>query len=379
MIDQQILDDFEKIKLIDSRNMQKILKNFPESCREAIEKAECQLSSEFMKSKFKKPEKIIISGMGGSAIAGTLLKYWLRNNFEIPIEVCRDYSIPAYANPKTLVIAISYSGNTEETVSSYLNALEKKCMVVTISSGGLLKEFSDIFNTPIVTLTKGIPPRCAIPQIFFSSIMILMRLKVLKNVEKEVLETISVLNRVKDKIQPETETKNNFAKKLAIGIKDTIPAIYGHGLYSGVALRIKTQFNENSKIPAKYELFPELSHNEIVGWTDRNEFTKTFSVILIRDKYESEDIKKRIDITKNIILNKSVKGVFEIFAEGISDLARMFSVTYIGDFTSFYLAVLYNIDPTPVIAIDKIKNYLLKHTNKVEELRKRMERIKSSF
>jgi glucose/mannose-6-phosphate isomerase len=378
MINHEILDDMEKIRSIDSRNMHKTLLDLPESCTDAIDKAGCQLSSEFMKS-YSKPEKIIISGMGGSAIAGTLLKYWLRDNFKIPIEVCRDYSIPAYANPKTLVIAISYSGNTEETVSSYLDAHEKKCMVVTLTSGGLLKEFGEDLNTPIVTLPKGIPPRCAIPYIFFSSMMFLKRLEVLKNVEKGILETISVLNRVKERIQPETPTKNNFAKKLAIGIKDTIPAIYGHGIYSGVALRIKTQFNENSKIPAKYELFPELNHNEVVGWTYRNEVTNTFSVILIRDKYESEDIKKRIDLTKNVIINKSVKGVFEIFADGISDLARMFSVTYVGDFTSFYLAILYNVDPTPVITIDEIKNHLIKHSNRVEELRKRMESIKNSL
>ena len=158
-------------------------------------------------------------------------------------------------------------------------------------------------------------------------------------------------------------------------MEGSIPAVYGFGIYEGVALRIKSQFNENAKSPSIAASFPELNHNETVGWTGREDLTKKITVILIRDKDEPAEIKTRIDVTKNLVFDEKAKKVVEIQARGKSKLAKMFSTIYIGDFASIYLAILYGIDPTPVKIIDKLKAQLEKRWIKPENLGKDLRRL----
>ena len=377
-----ILDDLKTIDSIDREGMCRIVEHFPEQCKEAIKIAEALTLPKKVKIsdkaqiRYEKPANIIVAGMGGSAIGGNLLKDWLRNRLPIPVEVCRGYNLPAYADDKTLVLVVSYSGNTEETLSMYLETVEKRCMTVAVTSGGLLQEFSEKLGVPLVRLPSGYPPRSVVAYLFFPLVYSLEKLKLI-NPAEEVEEAVEVVTKLRDEVKPDTPVSRNPSKRLAIGLKDGIPFVCGFGLYEGVALRIKTQFNENSKIPAKVEYFPELNHNEIAGWTGFRELTRNFSVIIIRDDQEEPEIKTRIDVTRNLIFDEGAKEVLEIQAKGRGRLARMLSAMYIGDFASIYLAILNRIDPTPLAIIDELKKRLEEKVDKADELNKKLERLRT--
>ncbi|MCS4542048.1 MAG: bifunctional phosphoglucose/phosphomannose isomerase [Euryarchaeota archaeon] len=375
-----ILDDFDQIKHIDKSNMREAMNRLPENCEDALKLAE-KLNipkklriTEKISIKYKNPEKILVVGMGGSAISGDILRTWLRGSLPIPIEVCREYYLPAYADNSTLVLAISYSGNTEETLSGFIEAIQRKCMVIAITSGGLLLDFCQKLRIPFIKVPSELPPRAAIPYLFFPLVTILKKLDILKLKQREIRETIDLLGEIRELIRAETPTKNNPAKKLAIALMGTIPAIYGFREYESIALRIKTQLNENSKIPAKNEVFPELSHNEIVGWDGPRKLTKMFSAVLIRDPDETPEIRSRIETMRALNLNKKASKVLEIKAIGKSKLARMFSVMYIGDYASLYLAILCGVDPTPIEVITKLKHELAKRVNIIEKLNYQVEK-----
>jgi len=376
-----LLDDLAWLNEIDKGRMCDIQERFPESCEIALENAEKLripkkiVVKDKFSIKYEKPQKIIIAGMGGSAIGGNILKDWLRDTVPIPIEVCRDYSLPAYADEKTLVLAVSYSGNTEETLNMLIEAIAKKCMIIAISSNGILINFSQKIGLPFIQLPTGFPPRSAIPYLFFSLAVSLKKIRVLELPQEELDEAITVLKQVREDIKLEKTTANNFAKNIAQNIYGNIPVIYGFGFYKGVAQRIKTQFNENAKCLSFYACFPELNHNETVGWTGKSDLTDRFVILLIRDKEEPLEIATRIDVTKKLVFDTRAKNVIEIFSQGRSNLAKILSTIFIGDFVSIYLAFLYGIDPTPVKIIDRLKEQLEKRVNKVRILKEDLEKI----
>jgi len=304
-------------------------------------------------------DKIIVSGLGASAIGGELLKCLLRDKIRIPIEVSKSYNLPAYADDNTLVFCISYSGNTEETLSQFVDAVEKKCKIIGMASGGKLKEWCDKLNVPYVLMPENYQSRSALPYSFIPLIIFLQRFGLI-NLKNEIDETIQTLK----------EVKTDDAKEIASNLKDSIPIIYASNEYSAVAERIKTQFNENSKVPAKYDVFPELDHNEIVGYQSEN-LNKNSCIILLRDKEENEEIRARIAVTKDIIKDR-VKGIHEIWTQGSSRLSKMMSLLFIGDVLSYELAVLNGVDPVPVENIDIVKRRLKERLNFVDRLEKRL-------
>jgi glucose/mannose-6-phosphate isomerase len=344
-----ILDDLDQIRQIDKSNMLSFCVDAPKHYGEAAKLAET------FSVDYPKPQKIIAAGMGGSAIGGELFKDWARDRLTIPIDVCRDYSLPAYADKNTLVFLVSYSGETEESLSVFLDAVKRKCMIVSISSGGALQEFAEKLDVPHLSVPSGMAPRATLPYLFMPLPTLLEGMGLVSNVAQEVSETAKVLRQISSANAPEKLSSDNFSKKLASDVCGTIPMVYGFGVYRAVAQRFKTQFNENSKVPAKWEFFPELNHNEIVGWEGAKEFAKLLSVILIRDSDEPPEIRQRIEFTKELIRKESVK-TFEVHNLGKSVLAKMASVICIGDFTSVYLAVLRGVDPTPVKIIASLKD-----------------------
>ncbi len=364
-----ILDNQERIEEVDKSNMLNDLIKTPDYCRDAIKRAE-QTSV----PKKLNPKNIIIIGMGGSAIGGEILKDWLRNKLPIPITVCRDYTLPAYANKNTLIFANSYSGNTEETLTAFLAAVKRKCTTITITSGGQLETFCKKLQIPHVIIPKGLPPRVALPYLFFPLPVLMEKMGILSNVRDELEEAIQILENVNKANTPDVPTTDNKAKKIAQEIIETIPVIYGFRQYSSIAHRLKAQFNENSKLPSKSEVFPELNHNETVGWEAPETLTKKHSIILIRDPKEPPEIRNRIETTTNLILNRANK-VLQIEAEGKGKLAKMFSVLCVGDFASVYLAILQNKDPTPVKIIDKIKTELTKKSNMTEKIKAELAKL----
>ncbi len=364
-----VLDQPDKIEAIDKSNMLALCEKTPYFCQDAIKRAEKT------KLPYTAPKNIIIAGMGGSAIGGTLLKNWLHDSALVPIEVCRDYILPAYADKDSLVIAVSYSGETEETLKAFLEAAERHCMTASVSSGGHLQEFSQKLKTPHISIPTGLVPRAAIAYTFFPLVVLMEKLGVSKMTQGEVEETLQVLQKISRENRSEVPLQNNQAKKLALEIENTVPIIYGFRQYNAIARRLKCQFNENSKVPSKFDIFSELNHNEVVGWEATENLTKKFSIILIRDPEEPPEIKQRIETTKQIAAPK-VSKILEIRTSGKQKLAKMLSTMYIGDFTSIYLALLRGVDPTPTKTIAYLKQEMkkLKMTQHFEKEIKKIER-----
>ncbi len=346
-----ILDEPQKIKTVDKGNMLNFCVNSAKLYGEGAKIADKITVS------YPKPDNIIVAGMGGSGIGGDLLKDWARNKINVPIEVNRDYNLPAYAGKKTLVLLTSYSGDTEESLGAFLDALRRKCMVFCVSSGGALLENAERLKVPYLRVPIGMPPRAALPYLFVPLLIYMEKMGLVECASEELKETLTLLEKISKDNSPEKPSKENFCKTLALNIGQTAPVVYGSGFYRSVAQRFKQQFNENSKVPAKWEVFSELNHNEIVGWESAGELGKCFSTIFIRDNEEPTEISSRIQITKELVAKAGLP-LFEVQVQGKSPLARMLSTVCIGDFTSVYLAVLRGVDPTPVKTINYLKDTL---------------------
>lgn len=346
-----LLDNTDKIRAIDKDGMLNFCVNAPKHYSEAVEIAQK------IKAKYHKPDNIIVVGMGGSGIGGDLLKDWAKNKIAVPIEVNREYTLPEYAGKKTLVIIMSYSGDTEESLSAFLDSLKRECMIYCVSSGGALLKYSQKLRVPYLKVPGGMPPRAALPYLLVPLLVYMEKMGLALGVTEELNETIKSLEKISGENQPDYPTAHNFAKTLAQQIDETIITVYGFGVYRSVAQRFKQQFNENSKFPAKWEYFSELNHNEIVGWENRGELIKYFSIIFIRDIDEPKEMEIRIETTKQI-MEKAGLMMYDLEVQGKSTLAKMLSTVLVGDFVSVYLAVLQGIDPTPVKNINYLKDEL---------------------
>jgi len=376
-----ILDSPSEIRGIDKSNMLQACEKTPSYCRDAIQLAKkihipnrIKVSRE-LTINYEMPSNIVVAGMGGSAIGGELLKDWLRDRALIPIEVSRDYTLPAYVNDRSLVIAVSYSGETEETLGAFIDAVRRRSMVVAISSGGHLQKFSQDLKIPHMKIPSGFPaPRAAISYTFFPLAVLMEKLHVVDCIDLEIEETLSNLQNVSNENALNILTRKNEAKRLALEIGNTIPIVCGFGQYNSVARRLKCQFNENSKIPSRFEVFSELNHNEIVGWEGPETMTGNLSVILLRDHDEPPEIKRRIEITRKIASEKFSR-ILEIQAIGQQRLPRMMSAMHMGDFVSIYLALAKNIDPTPTRNIAYLKQELKKDLDKITAYQKEIKSI----
>jgi glucose/mannose-6-phosphate isomerase len=374
------LDDQRLLKSVDRSNMLGLCLKTNEFCTEAIAMARrFRLPQKTLIPKkhqivYNKPKNVIIAGMGGSAIGGDLLHDWLLDRVPVPVEVSRDYYLPTYANEETLAFIVSYSGETEEALSALLNAVKRKCMVIAIASGGTLISFAQKLHLPCMTVRGGLQPRVAVPYLFFPLAVIMEKIGLISGVEEEFKEITKVLEVLANENASKVPQRKNFAKKLAWELRSTIPVVYGFRQYRAVAMRFKSELNENSKIPAKWESFPELNHNDIVGWEAAKKLTKKFTVVLIRDDDEPPEIRNRIEATKKLSLPKARK-VLEVKAKGKSELAKMFSVLFLGDLTSVYLAILLGVDPAPVKIITAMKKEMQKNYNIVGRLEEEIEAL----
>ena len=319
---------------LDSQNMLQIIKDFPMQCREALSlPREISVSGQV--------DNIVVTGMGGSAIGGDLLKTYL-SDIDIPVYVNRDYKLPRFVNENSLVFAVSYSGNTEETLSSFNDAKARNAKIIAITSGGKLADECE----KVITVPSGLQPRAALGYLFLPMLGVLHNTNITRIKNDELNEMMGILKK--------TDIFNNSGEELSKKLKDKIPIIYASEALGAIALRWKTQINENAKMPAFHNVFSEMNHNEIAGYKCMD---RKFAVVMIRDKHDNERIKKRMDICKDIMeVNVDVE---EIETQGESLLARMFSTIYLGDFVSYYLALWNRADPSPVEIIEDMKKRLV--------------------
>ena len=319
---------------IDSSNMLKVIEGFSHQCKTAFELPKGMSVS-------GKVNKIVVAGMGGSAVGGDLLKAYMHDS-KIPVFVVRSYKLPNFVNSDTLVFAVSYSGNTEETISCFEDATSKKAKIVAVTSGGILETKSK----KTIKIPNGLQPRAALGYLFFPLLGALINSNLLDVKNDEIKEMLDILSNTKD--------FKTTGEKIAGKIFGKTPIVYASDLFGVVAYRWKTQFNENSKSPAFAHVFSEMNHNEIAGYQTMNR--NNFIAIYIRDKYDNERIKKRMDITKSITSSRVY--IEEVFTKGNSMLARLLSGIYYGDFASYYLALPNKIDPSPVTVIENLKKRL---------------------
>jgi glucose/mannose-6-phosphate isomerase len=349
-----MVNDSEKITMVDKSNMLDGLARFPEQIKESLAIAETVERFNFIKI-----DNVVIAGMGASAISGDIMASLFRDKLDVPLVVNREYDLPKWVNKDTLVICISYSGNTDETLSSFKIASQKKCKIICISTGGKLQDLAEKRGVPFVKIPSGIQPRAATAYLLFPSIMFLKKIGLLKSaIETDIEETIAVTQDFVTMNNRTVPEENNPAKQLAKKIFGTIPQIYGWGIYTPIAIRWRHQFNENSKLIARTDLAPDCNHNDIVGWSANPEISKQFSCVLFRDKDEEIiDMTTRLNFMRDLFRNTAAN-IIEVSPKGKSQLAKMMYLMCLGDFTSCYLAVLRGIDPSPVDIITELKKRL---------------------
>jgi glucose/mannose-6-phosphate isomerase len=299
-------------------------------------------------------ENIVFSGMGGSALSALIFKSWPGIN--IPFEISRDYNLPKYAGENTLVIASSYSGNTEETVSSLNSALQKKCKVIIIAGGGKLLDMAKEGNLPYVVLPPAGQPRFAALYGLNALVTIFTKLKLLEQSFLTDLGNASVfLKESCAKFSPTVAKKDNLAKQLAYECIGTSPVIYASLLFPA-AYKWKISFNENSKNVAWCNQYPEFNHNEFLGWTS-HPLEKPYRVFDLISSHDHPQIIKRFKISNKLLSGRRPSAI-EIQAKGSNFLEDLLYTIALGDFVSIYTAILNGVNPSPVEIIEKLKKEL---------------------
>ncbi len=351
-----ILDRPDLLTRLDRLQMSELLGSFSIQVEEAL-----QIGEDFKTPSFhRKPEKILFVGMGGSAIGGDVIRSLLSDKATHPISVSRHYELPPSVDSKTLCIFSSYSGNTEETLSAFRQAMKRHLPSVIITSGGELWRLGERFSIPRIQIPSGLPPRAALGYSVFPLLKLFANLKLWRWDERAVRETVSLLEKLREKFSPAVPFRKNPAKRLAHDFFNRFVVIYaGVDLLDTAALRFRNQIEENAKAMASHHLIPEMNHNEILGWQFPKEVLKKCACVFLRDSEDHKRIQLRFKITKGVIEKRGVS-VTEIYSQGKSRLARLFSSIYLGDWISFYLALLYGIEPTPVVVIEHLKKELAK-------------------
>lgn len=301
--------------------------------------------------------KLVVVGMGGSALAALLAKSWLKMELSVPFEVVRTYELPEYVDYNTLVIASSYSGNTEETIAGLKHARDKFAQVAVIAAGGKLKEIAATDHIAYVELPGGVPQR-------MSTIFNLRALTTLfahfgvtsYDHFGEIADQADWLVSEVKNWTPDVTTDKNYAKQLALLSVGKTPVFYGGNLMSPVAYKWKISWNENAKNTAFWNEYPEFDHNEFIGWTS-HPIEKPFAIFDLVSHLENTRILKRFEISDRLLSGKRPKAT-TVKMKGSSTIAQMLWGSILADFVSVYVAILNGVDPTPVPIIEKLKKEL---------------------
>ena len=300
-----------------------------------------------------RPTGVILCGMGGSAIGADLVLACLPG-LDVPAAVVRGYDLPAWAGPQTLVIMASHSGETEETLSCAAAALERGCRPVCMASGGALERFAEEHGLRFVKVPGGGQPRAAVGYLTAPLLAAFEAAGLADRVKDSIDEAAAVLRDGNESLGPERPPAANPAKALALRLHGRQAVVYGAGLTVPAARRWKGQINENAKAPAFWNELPELDHNELVGWTSLPLVASSSLVVFLEDAACDPRLRRRAELTAAELEALGV-AVERVSARGESRLARLFSLVQLGDYVSFYLALLYGVDPTPVRALQDFK------------------------
>lgn len=326
--------------------MKSLVENFGKQLKEAMEIGE----KATLNHSAKPVLNVLVNGMGGSGIGGTIISELVSPNSKIPISVNKGYSLPGYVNENSLIIISSYSGNTEETIEALNSAIEKKAKIVCIASGGKIIAIAKENKIDYIEIPTGMPPRAAVGYSMVQLLFILYRFGIIdESFKKELEQGISLISKEEENIKAE-------AREISEKLLGKLPVIYAPAGSEGVAVRLRQELNENSKALGWHHVLSEMNHNELLAWSEKND---KLAVIFFRNDSDYSRIAKRIDLTKDII-KKYTDTMIEIHSKGNSPLERTIYSIHLGDWISVYLALAKKIDADEMAVIEDFKASLSK-------------------
>lgn len=348
-----LLDTPEVYQRHDPTNMVGRIASLPDQCRLAWERG---CAFRFPPS-YASVDSVIFLGVGGSAIGGDLVAGLAQLEDHLPATVLRDFHVPTWVGPHTLAIASSYSGNTEETLAMYRQARERKAPLAVVTGGGPLMEMAKAHGVPLFNVTYQGEARSAIGYSFMAPLALLCQVGLLPYRQKDVAEAIELLRQLAEGLSPSVPAVQNLAKSIAIAMHGKLPVVYGAGFLAGAARRWKTQLNENSKSWAFYEELPELAHNSVEGYTLPKETRRGAYVTLLHSYLLHPRVSAKYQVVEEVLVEQGV-AYRQIDAVGETPLAHLLSSVMLGDYVSYYLAMLNGVDPSPTPTLEQIKKRL---------------------
>jgi glucose/mannose-6-phosphate isomerase len=351
--DTSMIESVERIRAADPDDMLSRIKDLPKQVRDAWTIA----SKATIAPTYSDVRNIVVAGMGGSAIGGDLAAAILADELKVPMTVHRDYGLPAYVGRDSLVIVSSYSGNTEETLSSFEEARKRGAKVLALTTGGKIAELARASNYPVVTFSYKAQPRAALGYSLGLVLGVLTKLGFARDLSDDIESALSDLAKLEERVHEGART--NDAKKMALELQGRIPFAYGAGVMGVMARRVKGQWNENAKNWSAFDVMSELNHNAVVGFEHPPIAKEALTVLLLRSDRDNPRHKLRFEVTRELLDRARIPHKTLQFA-GRNMLSEVLQMVYFTDYVSFYIALLNGADPSPVKSIDYLKDRLAK-------------------
>jgi glucose/mannose-6-phosphate isomerase len=346
------LDDHQQFQSLDPENMLAHIQGLPDQLQSAWE-----LGLHLPLPQMNEITRVVIVGMGGSAIGADLLAAYLLDRLEVPVYIHRDYGLPAFAHDRgTLVILTSHSGNTEETLSAFDEACKRRCQLVAITTGGKLHKAVTEAGLPVWVFTHHGQPRAAVGYSFGLLLALFTRLGLISDPSLDLKTALTTL-REANSLGAEVPVKNNPAKRMAGQMIGRVVTVFASGFMAPVARRWKCQINELAKAAANFEVLPEADHNTVAGVCHPEDaLSREIRVFLLANTDHVRN-QKRVEGTRQVMMVEGLNTDL-VTARGETRLAQMWSTLLFGDYTAYYLAMAYDVDPTPIPPIDALKEYM---------------------
>jgi glucose/mannose-6-phosphate isomerase len=353
VMDTSVIESVERIRAGDPGNMLDRIKDLPKQVRDAWAIGRAAP----LPPALSDVRNITVAGMGGSAIGGDLAAALLADELKVPMSVHRDYGLPGYVGRDSLVITSSYSGNTEETLSSFEEAQRRGARVLVLTTGGKIAELARAAKYPVITFSYPAQPRAALGYSLGLVLGALVRMSFVRDLSGDIDSALADVARLEERVHEGART--NDAKKLAIELHGRIVFAYGAGVMGVMARRVKGQWNENAKNWAAFDVMSELNHNAVVGFPHPDIAREALTVLLLRSDRDNPRHKLRFDVTRELLDRANVPHKTLQFS-GANMLSEVLQLTLFTDYVSFYVALLNGADPSPVKSIDYLKDRLAK-------------------
>ena len=352
-IDTSVIESVDRIRAADPGDMLGRIKELAQQVRDAW----AIVGKAALPPAYGDARNITVAGMGGSAIGGDLAAALLADELKVPMTVHRDYGLPAYVGRDSLVIASSYSGNTEETLASFEQARRRGAKVLVLTTGGKLADLARASNYPVVTFSYKAQPRAALGYSLGLVLGVLTKLSFVRDLTADIDAALADLAKIEERVHEGART--NDAKKMALELFGRVIVAYGAGVMGVMARRVKGQWNENAKNWSAFDVMSELNHNAVVGFPHPPIAKEALTVLLLRSDRDNPRHKLRFEVTRELLDRAGVPHKTLQFA-GQNMLSEVLQMVYFTDYVSFYVALLNGADPSPVKSIDYLKDRLAK-------------------